>query len=118
MTVGLQDYYGIKPGCCRVCSGCNDPWNCAEMKCHVCYWYEYNQFTDRGRCTYQFQPRTYKEKLRGMLSHVTRHFSELPPKSVKFYTNLALDNPEWNESKLFMEKVKESYQKKESLTPR
>jgi len=43
-----------------------------------------------------------------MLLHVTKHFSELPPKSVEFYTKLALENPEWQESQPFLQKVKES----------
>jgi len=104
MPVGHENYYGFQPGCCRVCSGCNDPWNCQEMKCHICLLYELDEFSQRGICTYIFQPKTVNEKLRGMLAHATKHFNEVPPKSREYYLNLSLDNPEWAESTLFLSK--------------
>ena len=107
MPIGHQDYYGFKPGCCRVCSGCNDPWNCEEMKCHICYWYLPNEYEPKGICTYALKPKTVTEKLRGMLAHATKHIDELPPKSLQYYQNLALDNPEWPESPLFFKEAKE-----------
>lgn len=107
MPTGHQDYYGFKPGCCRVCSGCNTPWTCKEMKCHICYWYMPDEYEPKGVCTYAFKPKSATEKLRGMLAHATKHVDELPPKSLRYYRNLALDNPEWPESPLFFKEAKE-----------
>jgi len=77
------------------------------MKCHICVWYELEEYSQRGTCTYRFQPKTTNEKLRGMLKHATSHFNELPPKSIQYYLNLSLKQPEWTESDKFLEKYRE-----------
>ena len=81
------------------------------MKCHICYWYMPDEYEPRGVCTYAFKPETATEKLRGMLSHATKHVSELPPKSLRYYWNLALEHPDWRESPIFIEEAKPYYQK-------
>lgn len=106
MPVGHKDYYGYKPGCCRFCSGCFDPWKCDVMKCQICSWYVHDEYSQNGYCGYQYKPQTHIEKLKAMLIFATIHFNELPPKSVDYYCNLSLKNPSWIESEGFWEKYR------------
>jgi len=73
-----------------------------------------DEYDPKRVCTYAFKPKTMTEKLRGMLSHASNHVNELPPKSLLYYRNLALDNPDWMESKVFFEKAKAHLSEMES----